>query len=161
MGVHTEKIDLPHLSSVLQKWLISQRRKHCSGSPPSMRRILETPAMFKGALGLKNSEEAAPLIRSGLCSIQNRIRFDSVGEDSSRKSISHDDPRNEEIQIIGDASSEDIEAELRKLSLASLDSQSWDPFSALLTACGQSAPSTLLDVLVTYWSEFLFVLIIS
>lgn len=152
MGVQTDKMPIPHLSSVLQKWLIAQRRKRSCGTASSLTGILETPAMFKDSLGLETLGETSPLSHSGFCSIQGRKSSDSVGEDMPRKCSSH--TRSKEFHVMCEESCEDIEASVCKLSLtsrnASSDVQNWDPFSALLNACGQSAPSTFPDVLKTY-----------
>lgn len=156
MGVQTDKMPVPHLSSVLQKWLIAQRRKYSCGTASSLTGILETPAMFKESLGLETLGEALPLIHSGICSIEGRKSSDSVGEDIPRKCTSQ--RRSKELHVMCDENCEDIEASICKLSLTSRNTslavQDWDPFSALLTACGQSAPSTFLDVLKTYWLAF-------
>ncbi|KAL3515873.1 hypothetical protein ACH5RR_022775 [Cinchona calisaya] len=145
MGVQTDKVAVPHLSSVLQKWLIAQKKGY--GPPPSLTRILETPAICKKSIssGLRALEEGSVPMRSSLCSFQNRISFSSVSEDFSMRPF---------ILRSRENSCEDIQDAVGKLSLTSnsdsLDSQSWDPLLALLTACGQSAPSTLLDVLLSY-----------
>ncbi|CAI9101377.1 OLC1v1038687C1 [Oldenlandia corymbosa var. corymbosa] len=145
MGVTSEKAVLPHLSSVLQKWLIAQRRG--CGLPPSLSRILETPATRKKTIASSYQASGALSfrIRPSIHSVPNRIDFSNVSEIVSVKSVSLDDP--------GRGFGE-IDWAVGKLSLASnpssLDDQNWDPLLALLTACGQSSPSTFLDVLSTY-----------
>lgn len=141
MGVPTENVVLPHLSSVLQKWLIAQKRG--CGPPPSLARILETPATRKRSMfsTFKTSGEVSFQIRPSCHSVRNRIDFSAVSEDVSVK--------------INNTGCEDIRLEIGELSLisspASIDDQSWDPLVALLTACAQSAPSKFSDVLLTYW----------
>lgn len=140
VGVQSAEVSIPYLSSVLQKWLIAQKRG--CGPPPSLTRILETPATHKEHRSSRTLEQG----------FQNRISFSSVSEDFSTRPFT--------LKRSSEKSCEDIQVAVGKLSLTSnpgsLDGQSWDPLLALLTACGQSAPSTLLDVLLTYWFVYFF-----
>ncbi|CAI0552019.1 unnamed protein product, partial [Linum tenue] len=91
-----------------------------------------------GGFKLKAPEKSASNIRSYKHSTLARIH--AYLEDSGEETMSGDGCR-------------DIEAAIKKLSLAStssLDLDFADPFPALLAYCGQSAPSTLLDVFSNY-----------
>lgn len=59
------------------------------------------------------------------------------------------------LRSTDDEGFKDIEAAVKKLSLAStstsVDHDYVDPFSSLLVVCGQTVPSTLLDVFSKYW----------
>nr|XP_027114938.1 serine/threonine-protein kinase haspin homolog isoform X2 [Coffea arabica] len=145
MGVQTDKVAIPHLSSVLRKWLIAQ--KQGCGPPLSLTKILQTPAVCKESVSsaLRTLEDGSLPIHPSL-SIQNRINFSSLSGDFSIRPSA--------AERCSEKSCEDIQVAVGKLSLTSYhDSQDglgWDPLLALLTACGQSAPSTLLDVLLSY-----------
>nr|CAN65736.1 hypothetical protein VITISV_037752 [Vitis vinifera] len=124
-------------------------------------KILETPAMPMepicgdgfDASTVKTPEKASPQVCLGLHSVQDRFNSDFMNKDvvgrqtGSQKS-------NEVSLTTGDEGCEDIDVAIKKLSLtsrsASLGGDHWDSFSALLTVCEQSAPSTLLDVFSKY-----------
>ncbi|GAA0138220.1 non-receptor serine/threonine protein kinase [Lithospermum erythrorhizon] len=127
MGTQTDHGVQLHLSSVLRKWLIARKINHGSGLNLSLSKILETPGRTKE-------------IKHGLCF-----------EDSSLKTV------DEYVRFQSGSLSEDSRRQLsdgvHRLSLNScptLDEQSLDPYLALLTACGQSAPSKLAEVLLNY-----------
>ncbi|KAK9292159.1 hypothetical protein L1049_020118 [Liquidambar formosana] len=152
-GTQTDNIAIPHLSSVLEKWLISKKLNYSCGPSGSLSKLLETPEMPMESIcgdgfdssNLKTPEKASVQIHSGLYSLQNRSNARFVDEDVLERHICPQ-KSNKESLIMGDEGHEDIEVAVRKLSLTSHS----DPFSALLTVCGQSAPSTLLDALSKY-----------
>lgn len=174
MGVQNDDIVLPHLSSVLNKWLIAKKLNYSYGPSGSLSKILETPAMPMepicgdgfDASTVKTPEKASPQVCSGLHSVQDRFNSDFMNKDvvgrqtGSQKS-------NEVSLTTGDEGCEDIDVAIKKLSLtsrsASLGGDHWDSFSALLTVCEQSAPSTLLDVFSKYWfvTDFLSLVVFS
>ncbi|KAK3025045.1 hypothetical protein RJ639_043323 [Escallonia herrerae] len=160
-GIQYDKIVLSHLSSALEKWLITKKLNFSCGPSGSLSKILETPALreaYRRGYGFGSSSsktpEIAPLqIHSGLHSVLNRFDSSVVGKDvfarriSSRKS-------SQEIQDLDEEGCQDIEAGVRNLCLtsqhSSLDGLYLDPLVALLTVCGMSAPSTLLEVFSDY-----------
>lgn len=162
MGVQNDDIVLPHLSSVLNKWLIAKKLNFSYGPSGSLSKILETPAMPMEPLpaddldasAVKTPERASLQVCSGLHSVLDIVNSISTskgaveGQIGSRKSSA--------VSLAaGDEGYEGIDVAFKKLSLTSrsgsLGGDHWDSFSALLTVCEQSAPSTLLDVLSKYW----------
>ncbi|XP_009781945.1 serine/threonine-protein kinase haspin homolog [Nicotiana tabacum] len=159
-GIQTDAIIISRLSSVLQKWLISKKLNHTYAPPASLSKILETPASRKesacgviyGSANVKTPEKKSLQVPSGLYSTQNK-HFGSRDED-----VSGGRPLSEtgigEICPMDEGGYEDIEVGVSKLSLtsrpSSVDAHTWDPFLALLAACGQSAPLTLLEILSKY-----------
>ncbi|KAL9174976.1 hypothetical protein ABFS82_02G085800 [Erythranthe guttata] len=152
MGAQVDDdVVIPYLSSVLQKWLISKKLNQSyafrgSLSRCSLSKILETPALdhdpishrsFSSSTTKTPNYQELPL---SLYSIQQRFNS-SLNDKKHLSGMS--------IQEID----EDIEVAVGKLSLTSRPSMAghgWDSFSALLTACGQSVPSTLADMLLSY-----------
>ncbi|KAK3017003.1 hypothetical protein RJ639_006569 [Escallonia herrerae] len=158
MGIQNDKIALSHLSSALEKWLITKKLNFSCGPSGSLSKILETPALreaYRRGYGFGSSSLKIPplQIHSGLHSVQNRFDSGVVDRDvfarriSSRKS-------SQEIQDMDEEGCQDIEAGVRNLCLtsqhSSLDGLYLDPLVALLTVCGMSAPSTLLEVFSDY-----------
>lgn len=161
MGIHSDNVVISHLSSVLKKWLVTRKLNYSHGPSSSLSRILETPDLNKEAIcdnvlessTLRTPEKGPLQIPSGLHSAQSRCNSSFGIKDvleshiSSRKSI-------EEFWSMGEEGNEDIEVAVRNLSLASrpssLDGQRRDALLALLAVCGQSTPTTLLDVFSKY-----------
>ncbi|CAA0810936.1 Protein kinase superfamily protein [Striga hermonthica] len=149
MGNQVDNVVIPHLSSVLHKWLISRKLNHAYSFPGSLSKILETPVLSEDricrpdSLSGETPGKDSVGVHSCLYSIQERL--ESSLNDKQLSSM----PITEEC--------EDIEAAVRKLSLRSSGSSSslegWNSFSALLTACGQSVPSTLTDILSGYCGQ--------
>ncbi|KAL3349862.1 hypothetical protein AABB24_022762 [Solanum stoloniferum] len=160
VGIQTDDVVISRLSSVLQKWLISKKLNDSYAPPASLSKILETPASRKesairfiyGSSTAKTPEKTSLRIPSGLYSSQNK-RIGFTNEDVSREQ-----PLSEkgigEICPMDEEGYEDIDVAVSKLSLtfrpSSVDGHTWDPFLALLAACGQSAPLTLLEILSKY-----------
>ncbi|KAL6495024.1 hypothetical protein OROGR_030943 [Orobanche gracilis] len=147
MGDQVDNVVIPRLSSVLHKWLISKKLSRTYSFHGSLLKILETPVLSQSPIG--HDSCSSPTIKtrgedlkvgSSLYSIQQRLN------------LSLNDKRFSTMPI--QETCEDIEVAIGKLSLASgrssLDGQGWNSFSALLTACGQSVPSTLTDILLSY-----------
>ncbi|XP_059313371.1 serine/threonine-protein kinase haspin homolog [Lycium ferocissimum] len=160
VGIQTDDIVISCLSSVLQKWLISKRLNDSYAPPASLSKILETPASRKesaygficGSSNLKTPEKTSLRIPSGLYSTQNK-RIGSTNENvSTGKPLSERDIG--EICPMDEEGCKDIDVAVSKLSLtsrpSSVDAHTWDPFLALLAACGQSAPLTLFEILYKY-----------
>ncbi|KAL2511778.1 Protein kinase superfamily protein [Abeliophyllum distichum] len=130
VGVQADNVVIPHLSSVLQKWLVYKKLNRSYGFPGSLSKILETPEVSKD-----------PVCHDGFSnSVQTRFYSSFTDGDATGMPIKE--------------ACEDIEVAVTKLSLtsrpSSWDGHRWDSFSALLTACGQCAPSTLTNMLLSY-----------
>ncbi|GER52294.1 serine/threonine-protein kinase Haspin [Striga asiatica] len=148
MGNQVDNAVIPHLSSVLHKWLISRKLNHTYSFPGSLSKILETPVLSEdricrpdSLLGKTTGKDSVG-VHSCLYSIQERLESSLNDKQLSAMRITEE--------------CEDIEAAVRKLSLRSSGSSSlegWNSFSALLTACGQSVPSTLTDILSSYCGQ--------
>ncbi|KAK6119088.1 hypothetical protein DH2020_047174 [Rehmannia glutinosa] len=148
MGTQVDNVVIPHLSSVLQKWLISKKLNHTYAFPGSLSKILETPVLSQNPIyqdSVSSSTTKTPgkdylEVHSSLNSIQQRLNSSLNDKQLSTMPIQE--------------TCEDIEVAVGKLSLtsrpSSLDDHGWNSFSALLTACGQSVPSTLTDMLLSY-----------
>ncbi|RVW77373.1 Serine/threonine-protein kinase haspin-like [Vitis vinifera] len=131
MGVQSDDIVLPHLSSVLNKWLIAKKLNYSYGPSGSLSKILETPAMPMepicgdgfDASTVKTPEKASPQVCLGLHSVQDRFNSDFMNKDvvgrqtGSQKS-------NEVSLTTGDEGCEDIDVAIKKLSLTSSDPES-------------------------------------
>lgn len=151
MGSQVDTVDIPHLSSVLHKWLNSKKLNQAYAFPGSLSKILETPLLSEGPIRLdsfsslttKTSGKGHLGVQSSLYSVQRRL-----------KSSLKDEP----LSSLPIEESEDIEVAVSKLSLtsrpSSVDVYGCNSFSALLAACGQSVPSTLTDMLLNYWFVF-------
>lgn len=143
MGSQVHEVVIPQLSSVLRKWLISKKLNRIYAIPNSLSKILETPVSSPTG---KIPEEEYLGVQLTLGSTQQRLTSSLNEKPVSSMPI--------------EETCEDIEVAVSKLSLtsrpSSLDSHAWDSFLALLTACGQSTPSTLTDMLSSYWFVFSF-----
>ncbi|KAG8369024.1 hypothetical protein BUALT_Bualt15G0107200 [Buddleja alternifolia] len=147
MGDQVDDVVIPHLSSVLQKWLISKKLNRTYGFPGSLSKILETPLLAKDP----SQDNLSYSISKTLGKDSLEVHSSSNVIQQSVNSSMHDK------HLSGmpiQETSEDIEVTVSKLSLtsrpSSLDGHGWNSFSALLTACGQSVPSTLTDMLLSY-----------
>ncbi|KAL0364890.1 UNVERIFIED_CONTAM: Serine/threonine-protein kinase haspin [Sesamum angustifolium] len=151
MGAQVDNAVIPHLSSVLQKWLISKKLNRKYAFPGSLSRILETPVLFKDPI-CQDSFSSSTMKKPGKEYPEVYLRLSSIQQRSN--------PSLNDKQFTGmpiQETCEDIEIEVRKLSLtsrpSSLDGQGWNSFTALLTACGQSVPSTLTEMLLSYCDQ--------
>lgn len=141
MGVQSDDVAIPHMSTALRKWLISKKLNRSCGPSASLSKILQTPALPGQSIcrnGSNSSCSKTPSslhIDSGLHMVKNKL--------NSSFTI-------KEFETLGDEEFEDIDKAVRKLSLTlehgSLEGHHWDPFVALLAVCGQSSPSMLSDV---------------
>ncbi|XP_042006151.1 serine/threonine-protein kinase haspin homolog [Salvia splendens] len=130
MGTQVQEVVISHLSSVLRKWLISKKLNQTYAFSGSLSKIFETDV---SSSTLKTPREEYLGVR--------------LTKDSTRQKLTSSlNEKPSSSMLIGVAVS--------KLSLtsrpSSLDSHAWDSFSALLTACGQSIPSTLTEMLTSY-----------
>ncbi|KHG30786.1 Putative serine/threonine-protein kinase haspin [Gossypium arboreum] len=122
-GNQTVTDPIPHVSTRLEKWLFSKKINFSCGPSTTLSKILETPAA-----------PMDPIYTSGLdlSSVKTPEKFSPVS-------------------LIGaDQGCEDINAAIKKLSLASKSTSSHldriDPFTALLGICEQPKPMKFLDL---------------
>ncbi|KAK4794806.1 hypothetical protein SAY86_012800 [Trapa natans] len=147
VGNQTDLVALPHISSRLERWLMSKRLNFNTEPSSTLSAILETPVMVSN---LETPNVPSWPIISGPHSI-----LKSIGT-SSKDKISLGIYTNMErvglaLKDGGEDSHEDLDAAIRKLSLASTsESNLLDPFTALLGVCGQSSPPGLLDIFSKY-----------
>ncbi|KAG6406318.1 hypothetical protein SASPL_133918 [Salvia splendens] len=138
MGTQVQEVVISHLSSVLRKWLISKKLSQTYAFSGSLSKILESDV---SSSTIKTPGEEYLGVRLTKDSTQQKLRS-SLNEKPSSSML--------------EDTCEDIGVAVSKLSLtsrpSSLDSHAWDSFSALLTACGQSIPSTLTEMLTSYWT---------
>ncbi|KAI8531779.1 hypothetical protein RHMOL_Rhmol11G0162200 [Rhododendron molle] len=147
MGVQSDDVAIPHMSTALRKWLISKKLNRSCGPSASLSKILQTPALPGQSICRNGSSSSCSKISSslqidsGLLIVKNKF--------NSSFTI-------KEFETLGDEEFEDIDKAVRKLSLTlepgSLEGHHWDPFVALLAVCGQSSPSMLSDVFSKFWS---------
>lgn len=146
MGVQSDDVAIPHISTTLRKWLISKKLNRSCGPSASLSKILGTPALSGQSIcrnGSNSSCFKTPSslhIDSGLHMVTNKF--------NSNLTI-------KEFETLGDEGFEDIDKAVHKLSLTlrpdSLEGHHWDPFAALLAVCEQSSPSMLSDVFSKFW----------
>jgi serine/threonine-protein kinase haspin len=149
------------MSSRLEKWLIAKKLNYSCEPSSTLSKILETPTMpplgpMSGndfnIVDVITPEKAVFETNSKLHSVHSRIRsyLPSKGV-LERNSLA----QKSSSMFVGHEGCEDIEGAVKKLSLASTSSLSdhdyVDPVTALLAVCGQSVPSTLLEVFSKYW----------
>ncbi|KAJ4954743.1 hypothetical protein NE237_011526 [Protea cynaroides] len=132
MGIQSDQIILPDVSSRLRKWLISRQPTQSCGPSSSLAKILETPGVPMESVYCdvsKSSNEKTPVLISA--------------QKSNVKGLD-----------LGDVSSDDLGEEITKLTLksnhTSIDGNYHDSFSMLLMFCKQSSPSTMSDVFSQY-----------
>ncbi|KAG4111664.1 hypothetical protein ERO13_D13G116600v2 [Gossypium hirsutum] len=126
-GNQTVTDPIPHVSSRLEKWLFSKKINFSCGPSTTLSKILETPAA-----------PMDPIYTSGLdlSSVKTPEKFSPVSV------------------IDADQGCEDIDAAIKKLSLASKSTSSHldriDPFTSLLGICEQPEPMKFLDLFSKY-----------
>ncbi|MBA0699288.1 hypothetical protein Goari_000937, partial [Gossypium aridum] len=127
-GNQTVTDPIPHVSSRLERWLLSKKINFSCGPSTTLSKILETPAA-----------PMDPIYTSGLdlSSVKTPEKFSPVSV------------------IDADQGCEDIDAAIKKLSLASKSTSSHldriEPFTALLGICEQPEPMKFLDLFSKYW----------
>ncbi|KAL1350759.1 serine/threonine-protein kinase haspin homolog [Arachis hypogaea] len=155
-----EEAPLPAVCARLERWLHSRRLKPSCGPSSTLSKIMDTPAtgsQITHDVGINSAIletlERTVAKNSHLDTIQaggKRGLLDGIPlEGTLDLQIDHNMMIDE-----SDGGCEDIDLAVKKLSLtstsSSLDDGHISPFSALLSICGQSAPSLLGDVLSCY-----------
>lgn len=150
-GIPKGNVEIPKLSSALEKWLLSKKLNFDLGSSNTLAKILQSPAMRPSPIGGINFEsssvktpERSSKVNSRLSSAQ--IRFDLSLLDGSV----HERSPTKLPPGVDSEGCEDIDAAVKDLSLVST-SEELDRFYALLEVCDQSSPSKLKDVFSKYW----------
>lgn len=150
-GIPKGNVEIPKLSSALEKWLLSKKLNFGLGSSNTLAKILQSPAMRPSPIGGINfasssvkTPERSSKVNSRLSSAQ--IRFDLSLLDGSV----HERSPTKLLPGVGNEGCEDIDAAVKDLSLVST-SEELDRFYALLEVCDQSSPSKLKDVFSKYW----------
>ncbi|KAH9610413.1 hypothetical protein KSS87_008047 [Heliosperma pusillum] len=141
MGQQPDYVAVPPLCTRLEKWLHAKRRNEMVAT--SLSTILRTPAEQLEPIPYVNDGcDSSHIPKSESFHLRNISGSGSVLDIHTHSEKSHTNP-----ESLVDKDFDDIESEIKKLSLASRPSSSGnDAFFALLKECGQSAPSTLLDV---------------
>lgn len=148
VGNQTDIAALPQISSRLEKWLMTKRQNFNSAPSSTLSKILEAPAMESN---METPQVPSQCIGSGPHSILKSIGLTSMDKISLGIYINMENDRLG-LKGAGGDSHEDLDAAIRKLSLATTsESDLLDPFTALLGVCGQSAPSRLLEIFSKYW----------
>ncbi|XVE89502.1 hypothetical protein DITRI_Ditri20bG0001800 [Diplodiscus trichospermus] len=127
LGNGTIADPMPHVSSRLEKWLISRKINFSCGPSTTLSKILETPTAPMGSI------------------YSDALDFSSLKTPEKSNAVSTSD---------AEEACEDLNAAIRKLSLASRSASAElnhiDPLSALLEICEQPAPLMLLDLFSKY-----------
>jgi len=148
-GYQTEDTTLPPLCTRLEKWLNARRQYLIPSSTLST--ILRTPAEPLQPIPYDNDGYDSSYVRKSEHCLPSISALGSIQEDQDIHS--HSGKAHVDLMCLEDKDFDDIESEIRKLSLVSRPgSLGNDPFFALLKECGQSAPSTLFEVFSKLWS---------
>ncbi|KAK9692110.1 hypothetical protein RND81_09G241300 [Saponaria officinalis] len=144
IGDQPNNVPVPPLCSRLEKWLHAKRRHEIAAT--SLSTILRTPVVLLEPIPYDKSECGSSYMKKS-----EEFRLPSFcGSGSVLDIHTHSEKSHTTLEHLVDKDFEDIESEIKKLSLASRPSSFGnDAFFALLKECGQSAPSTLFDVLST------------
>ncbi|CAM8920985.1 unnamed protein product [Rhodiola kirilowii] len=155
MGGKCDDMHIPHFSTVLEKssllekWLRFKKLSSRCGPSGPLLQIEELQPMTTGndldTWMMRTPDKVSQKMHSVLHSIRSKFHLNMLEEEMLERHISSV-MSNQEPLILGDDELGKIEDAIRKLSLTSCG----DPFSALLSVCNQSAPSTLMDVLSKY-----------
>lgn len=161
-GNQGNNIAIPHLSSRIEKWLISKKLTHTCGPSSTLSKILETPALPLDPicgddfnyLNLRTPEKSSRGTNSHLFSVRSRLSSGVVNDNVLERDRNLQKINSVSVSEGGEVC-EDIEIAIKKLSLtstsAALDHAQLDPFAALLAVCGQPSPLKLKDVFSQYW----------
>lgn len=156
IGNMTQQEPIPAVCSRLEKWLHSRRLNPFCGPSSTLSKILDTPStrletirdIDFGASDLKTLERTD----------RSNLLLHTIKTEEKKTSIengSHLQTNEKMLSAPSGKGSEDIEAAVKKLSLvstsSSMDDDQINPFSVLLSICGQSAPSVLQDIFSRYW----------
>ncbi|KAF4359357.1 hypothetical protein G4B88_024024 [Cannabis sativa] len=137
---NTDSVALTHLSTRLNKWLICRNLNYSCGPSSTLSKILGTPSVKLEPIDCGNIDP------------ENM----KTPEKSSAKGTSRlpcAEITSHKVEDVGNESFEELEASVKKLSLASTsssDALQFNPFATLLAVCEQSVPSKFQDVFSKY-----------
>ncbi|KAJ4825306.1 hypothetical protein Tsubulata_046577, partial [Turnera subulata] len=161
--LHSEPVGGDNLNPIILGSSDESSQKSYSGLHSVHRRV-NSFLLGKDVAGMLHSDNLNPIILdssdessqksySGLHSVHRRVNLFLLGKDVAERD-SHAQKSSSMMASLRADNCIDIEDAVRKLSLAStytsISQDYVDPFTSLLAVCGQSAPSTLLDVLSKY-----------
>eukprot|EP00256_Glycine_max_P032744 XP_006577733.1 serine/threonine-protein kinase haspin homolog [Glycine max] len=142
---------VPPVCSRLEKWLHSRRLNPFCGPSSTLSKILDTPsARFEA---IHDIDFSASDLKTLERTDRSNLLLHTIKTEEKKTSIengSHLQTNEKMLSAPSGKGSEDIEAAVKKLSLvstsSSMDDDQINPFSVLLSICGQSAPSVLQDI---------------
>lgn len=150
-----DTMEIPHLSSRLQKWLNCRRLNYSCGPASTLSKILGNSAMTLTPIG---GDDFNPCLTPEKSSL--KVNFPLHYVESTLKSsmfsgniLERDISESHELEDVASEDYEEIEFSVKKLSLASTSSleSHQSNFATLLAVCGQSVPSSFQDVFSKYW----------
>lgn len=152
----TQEEPVPPVCSRLEKWLHSRRLNPFCGPSSTLSKILDTPsARFEA---IHDIDFSASDLKTLERTDRSNLLLHTIKTEEKKTSIengSHLQTNEKMLSAPSGKGSEDIEAAVKKLSLvstsSSMDDDQINPFSVLLSICGQSAPSVLQDIFSRYW----------
>ncbi|KNA15360.1 hypothetical protein SOVF_098700 [Spinacia oleracea] len=154
MGIQPENIGVPPLCTRLEKWLHAKRQHVIPSSTLST--ILRTPDEALEPIPYNNDGFESSLRRSEDFCLRNLS-----GSISMQDMLTHLGKTRIDLDCLEDRDFDDIESEIKKLSLASRPSSlANEAFLAILKECEQSGTSTLFDVFSNIWSVFCLCLLL-
>ncbi|CAJ1870717.1 unnamed protein product [Sphenostylis stenocarpa] len=150
IGDMVQEGPMPTICSRLEKWLHSRRLNHTYGPSSTLSKILDTSSTRLEAI--QDIDFSTPEMRTLERTEKSNSLLQAIKTGDRKPSIENDIhlQTNEEMLLAQCSEGrEDINAAVKKLSLAStssIDDDHISPFSALLSICGQSAPSLLQNI---------------
>ncbi|CAE5956978.1 unnamed protein product [Arabidopsis arenosa] len=135
--------EMPHLSTRLEKWLISKKLNHTCGPSSTLSKILENSSTHQESISDNDAFDPLTLKTPDKSSAGNTSVFRLIP--SCDDSLAAEDVPVRKIKM----EAIDLEDELKRLSLTSdliPTHQDFDqPFLDLLSACGQMQPSNFME----------------
>jgi len=141
--------EMPHLSTRLEKWLISKKLNHTCGPSSTLSKILENSAIHQESVCDNDAFDSLSLKTPDKSSAGNTSVFRLIP--SCDENLAAEDVPVRKIKM----ESIDLEDELKRLSLTSdliPTHQDFDqPILDLLSACGQMRPSNFIEAFSKFW----------
>ncbi|GMN44113.1 hypothetical protein TIFTF001_013304 [Ficus carica] len=149
-----DTMEIPHLSSRLQKWLNCRRLNYSCGPASTLSKILGNSAMTLTPIGgddfnpCLTPEKLSLKVNFPLHCVESTLKSSMVSGNILERDISE----SHELEDMASEDCEEIEFSVKKLSLASTSSleSHQSNFATLLAVCGQSVPSSFQDVFSKY-----------
>ncbi|RZC63185.1 hypothetical protein C5167_024941 [Papaver somniferum] len=142
----------PKVNTRLGKWLVAKNLNFSSGSCSTSSDIFKTPMT---SLECVNGESPKISVEETQDKVARKLSLDILPLLTSSSGIDKDPEKsNAGVLTMFDEGCKEIQKSVERLSLAQrlsfLDDNHQNPFTLLLRACKQSAPSTLLDLFSQY-----------